>query len=124
MKRELFYRIVSDMAQMFGIRPTVEVRKHPCPHGRTCKDRDLAFVEMSEPRLVITERLLSFPRHNIIGVLLHEFGHLADTSDAPGAERRADRIAERVSGLKISYDENDVQTIWLGIRPRPKYLHQ
>lgn len=75
------------------------------------------------------------PQHVRVGVLRHEFGHVAAwtvsgqklggplrsrTYDA--RERRADRIAENLFKTKIYYDKRGVETTRKGKRPRPKGL--
>jgi hypothetical protein len=62
---------------------------------------------------------------NLVAVLRHELGHLADVHrDRDGSERRADRVAEEATGERIYYDARDVQTTKPGTWPRPKHLHR
>jgi hypothetical protein len=71
----------------------------------------------------VLPKILREPRPVVEGLLLHEIGHIADpTPDAPGAERRADRLAERASGRKVRYDVRDVETTGPGRWPRPRSL--
>jgi hypothetical protein len=126
-KRTEFVHLVKKLQGMFDVpRLKVQILRKRYPMRETGTYRDVAYVTVGgdTPRLVVVERLLRMPRENVLGVLLHEFGHLVDTSDAPGAERRADRIAERVSGMRISYDADDLQTVGEGTRPRPAHLHR
>jgi len=75
----------------------------------------------------------------IEAVLLHEFGHAmdflgqkfpalpADRAHDPavhrqGTERRADALAEGLWGMKIKYDNDTVQSLCCGVRPRPSAL--
>jgi hypothetical protein len=98
-----------------------------CTLPGKCGYRDTAYAipSTSHPIIVVSSRLASMPDENIIGVLRHEFGHLADSAwQQPGREQRADNIAEAVTGTKIRYDDKDVQTIGAGKYPRPLYLHQ
>lgn len=128
MKRAEFKRIVRSLMDVFVVPDlALDVVKRRCPCGRKCTPRDLAYVQIGEspPRLVIVERLLKLPRSNVLGVILHEFGHLADmTPNAPGAEQRADDLAELFSSYRISYDSRDIQTIGRGTYPRPIRLHR
>jgi len=78
-------------------------------------------------------------RDRIEAVLLHEFGHAMDflahrcpplpldRADDPavlrqGSERRADALAEGLWGVKIKYDNDTVQSLCCGVRPRPSAL--
>lgn len=70
-------------------------------------------------------RALRLPEANVRGLIRHEFGHIVDPDpDARGREQRADDIAEWVTGRKIRYDAQDVQTTGRGRYPRPRYLHR
>ena len=79
----------------------------------------------------------SFDR--IEAVMMHEFGHAmdflaqryptlpADRSHDPavyhqGTERRADALAEGLWGVRIKYDDDTVQSLCCGVRPRPSAL--
>ena len=72
----------------------------------------------------IAPRMLYASHARIRGVLAHEFGHVALLAEGheEHTERDADRLAERVFGVQISYDEDDIQTTGPGMRPRPAYL--
>jgi hypothetical protein len=126
-KRAEFEVVVRGLMLIFGVdHLAVKVIRRRCPQDERCTKRDVAYVNVScePPHLVVVKRLLDMHKNNILGVLFHEFGHLADENSGPGAERRADRIAERVLGVKISYDRNDLQTVGNGTRPRPAHLHR
>lgn len=63
------------------------------------------------------------PRTNLVGLIRHELGHLADTHvRQSGSERRADAIAKKVTGQAIRYDRDDIQTVGSGVSPRPRRL--
>jgi hypothetical protein len=96
-----------------------------CTSGKKCHERDLAYAMSKPMHVAIVRRLLDLPDRNVVGVIRHELGHLADKrlSD-PGRERRADQIAEYVTGQRINYDANDIQTTGRGRSPRPGYLHR
>ena len=97
-----------------------------CPHGGTrCARRDLAYADWDALEVVLAERALRLPRANVLGLLRHELGHLADpTPEARGAEQRADDIAQSVTGRKIRYDARMIQTVGPGTYPRPRQLHR
>lgn len=103
----------------------VSVSDRKClPYG-DCAYRDLAYAlyDADPPRIVVHKRLLRLPRQNVLGVIRHELGHVADpTPYALGAEQRADDVAESITGTKIRYDRRDVQTVGRGRYPRPLHL--
>lgn len=87
--------------------------------------RDYARAVLARrPYVVFLVRTLRLPERNVVALIRHELGHIADgRNDAPGAEQRADDIAEWVAGEPIRYDARDVQTVGPGRYPRPLYLH-
>jgi hypothetical protein len=99
-----------------------------CMPGRAkCTKRDVAMAVFTDPPVIyLVERALAFSRARLEGILLHEFGHLADkTPEAPGAERRADEIARVIGRKRVRYDRSDIQTTDRSAKPtRPAYLHQ
>ena len=108
-------------------RTTLRLITGPCTLPGWCAYRDFAYALpfAEQPEIVINTRLLSFPLENILGVLRHEFGHIADPNAANrGREQVAHDIAEIVGGRRINYDVNDIQTLAPGKYPRPKHLHQ
>jgi len=100
------------------------------------KFRQVAYAvrDRSGLRVAVSPRLESMPKSVITGVMAHELGHIVDFAVAQEGlkqsygrlpetpERRADAIAERLFGLKISYDKYDLETTGPGTRPRPKHL--
>lgn len=97
------------------------------PGRARCSKRDVAMAVFSDPPVIwVVERALKFSRARLEGILLHEFGHLADkTPEAPGAERRADEIARAIGRKRVRYDAQDIQTTARNAKPtRPEYLHQ
>lgn len=54
------------------------------------------------------------------GLVRHELGHLALRGG--GSEQDADDVAEEVTGQRIRYDADDVQTTGRGRWPRPRHL--
>ncbi len=77
----------------------------------------------SGPVIVLAPKARRASEERVLGVLAHEFGHaLAFLAGAEHTERDADDLAERVFGLRINYDTDDVQTVGEGVRPRPLRL--
>lgn len=97
-----------------------------CPRGYGCALRDYARCDVVSLQIEFSRRgIKELTRANLIGILRHELGHLADPIVTKlGAEQRADDIAAYVTGERIYYDENDVQTLRHGKYPRPRYLHR
>lgn len=96
-----------------------------CTPGSPCGIRDLGYCEPNRSTITMLERSLALPKENVIALLRHELGHCSDLAvGSKGSEQRADDIAEFVTGQRIRYDGNDVQTIGKGRYPRPKYLHR
>lgn len=54
------------------------------------------------------------------GLVRHELGHLALRGG--GSEQDADDVAEAVTGQRIYYDRDEVQTTGRGRWPRPRHL--
>lgn len=103
----------------------LRVVKQGCVGRRGCRPRDLAEADLDTNEVFIVDRALDLPRNNIVGLLRHELGHLADPHPfLPRREQVADDIAEYVTGQKIRYDKDRVQTIGKGTYPRPKSLHR
>lgn len=93
-----------------------------CVSRGHCAFRDLAYVDLDDEEITLHVRALTMSKANVVGLLRHELGHLADVRvEQRGSERRADLIAEFVSGEPVRYDARDVQTTGRG-RSRPKYL--
>jgi len=107
-------------------RAPLVIARRACTVGDHCERRDLAYaVEGPRARVVLLERALALPDANVVGLLLHELGHLFDPTPArAGAERRADRVARAATGLVVRYDQRDIQTTGRGRAPRPGYLHR
>lgn len=127
-ERNRFSRWFPDVADA-----RLRIVERRCPTNSECKDRDLAFAEMlpSGPCVSMVARVLDLPFQNVLGLIRHELGHIADGErDRAGREQRADDLAEYVTGQKIYYDQYDVQTVapTNGRRknqyPRPKRLHR
>jgi len=98
----------------------------PCPLP-PCAGRDYGVANLETLEICLTFRVLTLPRENVVAIVRHELGHIADpTPNARNAERRADRIAARVGGQMIRYDADMVQTIdpAAPYRVRPASLHR
>lgn len=102
----------------------IVIHEGACPDRGPCAPRSFAFADWGAQRITVASRLLMLRRENILGVIRHELGHIADPTPRVDhrAEQRADDIAEYVTGRKIRYDANDVQTVGRGVYPRPAYL--
>lgn len=85
----------------------------------TVKDRRGDTCIVVAPKLVLCEDI-----SRVEGVLCHEFGHAAlwHMGEDGHSERDADTMGERLFDAPIYYDEEDVQTLLPGSRPRPAHL--
>lgn len=98
-----------------------------CTGAPHCGWRDVAYATTGPgaPRVAFLARALVLPAPNLVGLIRHELGHVADPwIERAGREQRADDIAEWVTGERIYYDRRFVQTIGRGRWPRPAHLHQ
>lgn len=124
----LFARERAAFAQSFpteirGVK--LVIRDQRCSINGKCGLRDLAWADRRDRTVNLLLRALSLPENRVVGLLRHELGHLADPwIDRPGAEQRADDIAEVVTGQRIRYDLDNIQTIGPGTYPRPLHLHR
>ena len=113
--------------EAFGARfkPGLGVFSEPCSPGSKCGYRDVAYADLTTRTVWLSTRALTWGRKRLLGLIRHELGHLADpTPSKAGAEKRADAIAFRVTGVPIRYDRRHVQTIGAGSLVRPPHLHQ
>jgi hypothetical protein len=95
-----------------------------CSPGGHCRRRDVAWADRRTRTVWLLARALALPPANLVALVRHELGHLADpTPGRPGAEARADRIAWEVTGVRIRYDGGALQTTGRG-GPRPRWLHR
>ena len=102
-----------------------------CIEGNSCSPRDLGatYYSKNSAKMVLVSRVMDLPIENIKGIIIHEFGHLADVwldDKIEGKEKRADLIGELVTGFRIYYDKSKIQTISKkeSTFPRPKGIHQ
>ncbi len=102
---------------------TLRVVQRPCTLPGHCATRDLAYA--SDATVTLLARALALPRANVVGLVRHELGHIADPWPTErDAEQRADDIAEFVTGVRVRYDRQLVQTVGTGTYPRPRRLHR
>lgn len=91
---------------------------------KTARARAYCYKKGSKVGIVVNPVLETESDDRILGVIAHEFGHAAafllDEDDH--SERECDKIAERLFGLKIYYDADDIQCVSGGTRPRPARL--
>lgn len=120
-ERRAFARAFPGMAPVRGAELVVEDRR--CSAGG-CGFRDVAWATWGPPRVHLLRRALSdLAPENIVGLIRHELGHLADRDPwGPGSEQRADDLAESATGERVRYDRRDVQTVGRGRYPRPTNL--
>lgn len=122
--RDLFARVCPSIA-----RAVLVVVDGPCTMPGRCAFRDMAYALPDEdpPAVVVLRRLADLPDANVVGLMLHEFGHLCDVEPYvlnTGREQAADDIVEAITGRRVFYDDGDVQTISPGKYPRPAHLHR
>jgi len=87
--------------------------------------RDYAYAEPGTNTAWFHKGALrELSREQVLGLVLHELGHLADPGVwRSGSEARADRLAEKYAGLPVNYDEDMIQTTGPGTA-RPRRLHR
>lgn len=108
---------------------TYEFIDKPCLVGSDCKIRDIAetIINYSDYAVMrFTNKILQ-SRQVAEAIVSHEFGHIIDPwlrDNIPGKEKRADMLAELVTGNRIFYDGNKIQTFSKGTFPRPGGIHQ
>lgn len=123
----VFARECARFARRFPARrpPTLVIEGAPCVLPDACAPRDFGYMVAHgrHRRVVLHFRLAFQGPKRILGVVRHELGHAFDPDlQRPGAEQRADDIAAWVTGEKIRYDRDDVQTVGRGRYPRPENL--
>ncbi len=116
-ERERFAAVYPRLA-----RATLVIVDAPCFDGGPCKPRDLARCYARDADVQLLRRALT-SESRVRSLVRHELGHAADARvREPGREQRADDIAERVTGERVYYDRDDVQTTRRGAYPRPRRL--
>lgn len=83
-----------------------------------------AFAATDGYVVYVRPKLAEQSPDRIDGVLMHELGHviLIQHGYEDHTERECDACAEGAFGVDICYDEDDVQTLGPGQRPRPAHL--
>ena len=105
------------------MRLVLTARHHLPAKDRT--PRDLAWYMPSTRTVYLFEAALRRSPGHLRGLIRHELGHAADLRlDAPGCERRADRLALRATGAPIRYTAEGLQHATHGVPWRPSWLHQ
>lgn len=118
-ERHTFARAFSHVA-----RAGLEVRdRHYVPSSKLSL-RDFGWFDYDTFRVVFLRRVLDQPEATVRGLIRHELGHAADTSNAAGSERRADALALAATGQPVRYDAQGVQNARHGQTRRPDWLHQ
>lgn len=104
-----------------GVRFVVEA-KH---YRDSPRKRDIAWYDTNEHSVHLIRAALSRSLDCLRGVIRHELGHVADARiNSPGAERRADSLAEKATGKPILYTAEGLQHATRGEAYRPDWLHQ
>ena len=77
--------------------------------------RDMAYCDGQT--IVFSDKMFSLPIENQIAIIAHEIAHCnLIQKNIEHSERDADRHAEDIFAIKISYDNNDIQTTSPGPR--------
>ncbi len=121
----IFRRERAKFAKKFPVvaEAQLELRTGRCSMARHCRRRDIAFTERDNRLVVMRTHVLDLPKHNVIGIIRHELGHMSDVYIShTGAEQRADDLAEAATGARVRYDRQMLQTTGPGVYPRPRSL--
>lgn len=88
--------------------------------------RDLAWYDPDAHTVTLTRAALDRSNGCILGIIRHELGHASDPKVEVdrGCERRADHIAEDVTGKPMRYTADGVQHATHGTVGRPEWLPQ
>ena len=105
---------------------------YPGPPSLFPKDRDMAKTKWRTDTIMPFELahrpdFFAQPADRVLGVLMHEFGHMSLLAQGrrKHSEVQADAEAGRLFGTRLYYDELHVQTVLpTAISTRPAYLHQ
>ena len=101
----------------------------PCVEKTSCKIRDIAQTNISfgnYAEMIYTDKILQ-DKYIAEAIVAHEFGHVIDPwlkDNVEGKEKRADMLAELVTGNRIYYNKDKIQTFKRGVFPRPCGIHQ
>lgn len=123
--RVLYRRLRARFARRYPTAAQVRLVIHARHYLERPSPRDLAWFDAADRTINVTRALLREPRHTVKGILVHELGHAVDPRlNAPGCERRADAIAQTVTGKPLRYDGRALQSTSVGKVGRPGHLHQ
>lgn len=116
-ERQTFVRAGFDRAT------TVRLKITPKHFLECTVARDLAWYDPEDHTIYLVKRALLCSKAALQGVLRHELGHAVDPRiDDPGAEARADRLAEQATGQPMRYTKDDIQNARFGKIGRPSWL--
>jgi predicted SprT family Zn-dependent metalloprotease len=133
MPRNPFDPLVALFRQRFDtakqICPALQVTLHIGQESEFPKNRDYAYSLYTDNRanIVFAPKVLHASRDRQDALIRHEIAHaVLQSAGLDHSERECDAAAERIFGLPIYYDAEDVQTINPKApgahRPRPDYL--
>lgn len=87
------------------------------------KKRNCAYTDGEN--IYFSSKMLSLPIENQIAVIAHEIAHCdLIQRNIKHTEKEADKYAEEIFYIDISYDQDDIQTTSTGKKIRPSYLPQ
>lgn len=130
MNVDIVYRLKAAAERVLGQQiPIARVYHDP---DKFPKERDMAKTVWDSTTitpfgLMLRPEFYDQPADRVLGVLMHEFGHMGMLlkGKRKHSELEADREAERLFRTKLFYDELHVQTVLpTAISVRPAYLHQ
>lgn len=111
--------------QVRGIRPDLRIELGIGDSAEFPANRDYAYCawDGEKARIVFAPKIRQADRSRQDALIRHELAHaLLTSADLPHSERECDAVAEAIFGDLIYYDDDDVQTLVGGSRPRPPYL--
>ena len=85
-------------------------------------DRDLGYTTIeTNPQIIISPKLRFQNLSVIKAILMHEIAHFVLIKQKKKhSERETDKLAEKLFKVKIYYNEDGIQNLKNGERPRPK----
>lgn len=118
--RSEFQRMIDHIYEEHGLDVTVNLVFDYT--GSYPKPRD--FAKTTGTTIYISPKILGCDVDRVRGLLYHELGHvlLMQQGDYDHSEEYADYVAELCFQTPIFYDDEDVQTVGEGARPRPEHL--
>ena len=107
------------------IRPDLDVVLEIGNPAEFPANRDYAYCawDGEKARIVFAPKIHRADQPRQDALIRHELAHaLLTSADLPHSERECDAVAEAIFGDLIYYDDEDVQTLTGGARPRPRHL--